>query len=354
MAGGLSIICCLTAWAFTDRGASVYTVSVFAVVLSYFVNNPHFLASYFLIYKDFRARIFRDIAYFWAAVFVPLVLAGLFVATLVRQDAWWMAHLITAMFFLVGWHYVKQVFGCVIVSSARRKIFYAERERQLLLANLFLTWFMSWVSPHTQAEPFDYYGIKYYSLNLPPQLLYGAYALVAITGLALVRMLLRRYIATGEKPAPPAVAAVVAIYAWYIPVAHHPGFSYLIPFFHSLQYMSFVWILKRNQIGAEIKSLTGEAWRAAWIKKFGGFTGGIWITGLLAFDIVPPLIDWLEVVPKGPLGQSPVLVSAILFINIHHYFIDNVIWRSSNATVKAYLFETKSDVELSAVSQKAA
>lgn len=354
MSGGLSIFTCLAAFAFMDRGASVYTVAQFGVVLAYFVNNPHFLASYTLLYGDFRKHIFSDPSYLWAAVVVPVALISVLGATLLRLDAGLMAHVITVMYFLTGWHYVKQIFGCVIVASVRRRIFYGNTERQLLLANLFLAWFMSWLSPHTQPEPFEYFGIKHYSLDLPRELLYGVYAALTLTSLAMVWMQFNRYIKSGEKPAPPAVAAVVAIYAWYIPILHHPGFAYLIPFFHSLQYLAIVWMLKRNQICARLKNLKDEAWRRAWVKSAGGYAVGVWVMGMLAFEIVPPLLDWAQVVPKGSLGDSPILVSAILFINIHHYFIDNVIWRSSNPDVSAYLFETSASDPVDYTAEKAA
>jgi len=44
------------------------------------------------------------------------------------------------MFFLVGWHYVKQGFGVFIVLSARRGAFYAGRERLAILAHCFAGW----------------------------------------------------------------------------------------------------------------------------------------------------------------------------------------------------------------------
>ena len=35
------------------------------------------------------------------------------------------------MFFLVGWHYVKQVYGVFIFSSALQKVYYSVLEREL-------------------------------------------------------------------------------------------------------------------------------------------------------------------------------------------------------------------------------
>ena len=36
-------------------------------------------------------------------------------------------------------------------------------------------------------------------------------------------------------------------------------------------------------------------------------------------------------------GMSFFVTAAMLFINIHHYFIDNVLWRFKDPRVRAYL-----------------
>lgn len=338
--GGFSIFVCLLSWALMDKGTSVYTVSQLGVALAFIVNDPHFLASYVLLYKDQRREIFKNRSLFWAAVVVPVILGGVIAAALWRADARLMAHIITGMFFLVGWHYVKQIFGCIIVTSSQRGLYYKDWQKQLLLFNLFCTWFMSWVGPHVQSADFDYYGISHYALNLPGMLLTGSYWAVGLSLLAVVWMQWRIYVEEGKKPSPPGVAAFVAIYAWYLPLSQHPGFAYLIPFFHSLQYLPFVWALKRNHVQSQIGHLEGREWRAAWSKMFIGYMLTVVFLGVMSFEVVPYWLDERGWIPQGVLGTNPILVGVLLFINIHHYFIDNVIWRSHNQFVKSYLFQT--------------
>ena len=40
---------------------------------------------------------------------------------------------------------------------------------------------------------------------------------------------------------------------------------------------------------------------------------------------------------QGELGAWFFFASAVLFINVHHYFIDNVIWRFSNNRIRQFL-----------------
>jgi hypothetical protein len=247
------------------------------------------------------------------------------------------------MYFLVGWHYVKQVFGCVIVTSVQRKIFYKTWERRLILTNLFSMWGMSSLRSHVGLQSYDFYGIAHYSLNLPESVLTFVYWSVAISGVAVVGLHVRKYIEEGTKPSPPAVAALASLYVWYLPCFSHPGFGYLIPFFHSLQYMVFVWSLKRNQVTDQNKKLEGRAWRMAWVQRFLGFLLAAYVLGALAFEFIPKFLDQQNFVPEGSLGYAPFLAAFLLFINIHHYFIDNVIWRSDNVVVKKFLFKSSPD-----------
>ncbi|MBX3020365.1 MAG: hypothetical protein KF799_01710 [Bdellovibrionales bacterium] len=338
--GGFSILVCLAAWAFMDVTTPVHTVANLAVALAFVVNDPHFLVSYTLLYGDYRKRILTQRRYFWAAVVVPICLVLAIGVALYKANAALMAHIITGMYFLVGWHYVKQIFGCVIVTSVQRGIFYSAWQRRLLLFNLTATWAMSWLGPHSQPENFDYYGISHYSMNLPPYLMTVIFVLVGTSLVGVLGMQLHHYVQTGQKPAPPAVTAFVAIYAWYLPMSYHPGFGYLVPFFHSLQYLALVWQMKKNEVAALTSHMRDRELRTAWVKMFGGYALRAVVLGVLAFEVVPQFLDKQGWVASTSLGATPILVAVLLFINIHHYFIDNVIWRSDNETVRKYLFHT--------------
>jgi hypothetical protein len=338
MMGGFSTLMCFGMWAFFDKSIGLLTVSQFAFALAFAVNHPHFLSSYILLYKDFKSSILKKKRYFWSAILAPVLLFGLLAAGLWRRDQVLMGHMVNAMYFLVGWHYVKQIFGCVIVTSVQRKIFYKNWERKLLLFNLFTAWFMSWLGSNVGANNYSFYGIAHSSMNLPPWCLTVAYTSVGLSFSGVALMQIFKYINEGVKPSPPAVAAVVALYSWYLPTLTHPGFGYLIPFFHSLQYLAFVWMFKKNQVSFEIKSFKDKAWRLAWIKKMGGFVASACVLGALCFEFIPKGLDQAGLVPVGIMGDAPFVAVFLLFINIHHYFIDNTIWRSDNEAVKQFLF----------------
>ena len=291
-----------------------------------------------LLYGDFRGNILKRRRYFWSGVLVPLLLGSFLIYSFSMGRADLIGHALNLMFFLVGWHYVKQVFGCIVVTSARRKIYYNAWERRLMLANLFSLWGISWVGGQSGSQSFTFYGIVYAGLGLPKDLSVYPYVAMFVTAILLIGMHLRKYVVENVKPSAPGLAALGALYIWYLPTFAHPSFAYLIPMFHSMQYLAFVWSFKKNQVAAQIEPLKGQEQRSAWVRDFVGYAITALLLGALSFEFVPKFLDSQHLLNYSSLGTSPFIAAFLMFINIHHYFIDNTIWRSNNEQVKKYLF----------------
>jgi len=60
--------------------------------------------------------------------------------------------------------------------------------------------------------------------------------------------------------------------------------------------------------------------------------------GFLGFMGVPRLIDSVLPYDKRVFGPSLFLFMFYIFINVHHYFLDNVMWRRGNPDVQQYIF----------------
>ncbi|MGE0634049.1 MAG: hypothetical protein AB7O96_16665, partial [Pseudobdellovibrionaceae bacterium] len=216
LVGGISILTCLAFWVFVDKGTSLYTVSVTAAALSYVANHPHFLSSYMLLYWDNRHQVLTKPKFLWAAVMVPALILLAIHSAVTLENRVWMGYVIQFMFLTVGWHYVKQIFGCIIVGSVRRNIFYSKIERNLILLSLYIIWLFNWVAPQTSKGEFEYYGINYASFAIPPYYNEIGYPIVLASVAILVGMHLRKYVNEGVIPAPPAVTAIVALLILYL------------------------------------------------------------------------------------------------------------------------------------------
>jgi len=157
---------------------------------------------------------------------------------------------------------------------------------------------------------------------------------------AVVAVLGRRWWRSGQLPGWSAACSFVAIYIWYLPSLYHSIFWFAIPFFHSLQYLLFVTTLKKNEYAANAigEGLGNADVRRSFVKQSLKFAALIGILGYLAFDGVPFFLDnFVLTYDKLVFGPQLAMFVFITFINIHHYFIDNVLWRHDNPALRAYL-----------------
>jgi hypothetical protein len=133
----------------------------------------------------------------------------------------------------------------------------------------------------------------------------------------------------GRAPSANFLVAYIALIVWWLPPFVHTEFFLLaVPFFHSLQYLPFIYKVERMQLEAEHPDtlhLRGTL-----------LAFSLLVVGFLTFELIPNSAD-------AAVGTFPSLnawvffVCAPLFINIHHYFIDNVIWRFKDSRVRDYL-----------------
>lgn len=432
MVGGLSVIIYLIFIAGAGQYIGDRTNLLWvAYYLSFIVNYPHFTASYALLYRDLGEYFVTDtsnrwfsLRLWWAGLVVPILLVGYFLFALDTGSVTEMGYLVNAMFFFVGWHYVKQIFGCVIVLSAAVSFYYNQWERRLLLATLYLLWGVAYLSNNLYFGVTDFFGIPYSSISVPDGLLVGLQILLGVALLSFGGLMLRRYLSDGRRPPVSAMVAYGAIFLWLLPFFAEPYFFLLIPFFHSLQYLLFVAAYKKNQaaasaMGAEYGNqqagiklmattvltvlfglfpmlvlvyyvmsrfesvlttmvgalaqpqvtvelvqgmvlllVVGIFWwgltmlhrRAFSVPYVVQFFVQIIFLGVLLFHLIPSSFDALalrDFLP-GVLSYQPevfgwtlYLFFFTIFINIHHYFVDNVIWRKDNPKVRAYLFANR-------------
>ena len=308
------------------------------------INDPHFTVTYLLFYRDVRARLLgpqlplaQRLRYALAGFVAPAVLAVWAVSALVTQSARSLGAMIQLMFLLVGWHYVKQAFGVVSVLSARRGVRYSAAERRALLAHCFTGWAYAWASPFDPGRTVEEKGVVYSTWAHPAWLEPATRAAFFASCLPLAWLLGRRLRREGSLPWPPLLGMLCTVWIWTVYSGIDPLFMYLIPALHSVQYLYFVWLLKRNQARAHEGPPTFGRPPAA---VLGALAAGAVALGLLLFHLLPSALDAALVDERAArfsdLGPTPYFSALFAFVNLHHYFMDFVIWRRENPQA-AYL-----------------
>ncbi|MCY4497663.1 MAG: hypothetical protein OXC14_10295 [Rhodospirillaceae bacterium] len=318
--------------------------------LAHFVNHPHFAHSYQVFYTGFMGKAFSPESslaarYRFAGIMVPALLTAFFVAALAEGSAPLLGLAANLMFFTVGWHYAKQGYGILMLDAARKGLRFGAGERRHLLWNTHLAWFIWWLVANDAIKAKELWGMTYYLLDVPDALLVAMVSLTGVSTLVVARDLFVRFRVEGGLPINGLIAYVAAVYVWLMIGRIDPLLLLVVPFFHSLQYMAVVW---RYQFNVEADRCPaspngdGKPWKArlrgapVQLARF-AISGAV--LGAVGFWVAPVVADTLGGYNSAIFGTTLFLFIVWTFINIHHYFIDNVIWRRDNPEARRFLFE---------------
>lgn len=352
LVGGATLVLFPLAWLFrrsVGLDSSELTVDFLAFHAAVVINNPHFAVTYLLFYKDARnralGRVFtpmQRVRYVVAGLLVPLALVAWASGAIATGSARAMGFMIQLMFFLVGWHYVKQGFGILTVLSARRGFLFNALERKAVLLHCFAGWAYAWASPADPGRLVQEKGVIHASIARPPVLEQVTQIAFLLSALALIGVLVRRWRSEGRlPPLLPLLGFLITIWLWTVYSSLDPLMVYVIPALHSVQYLYMVWLLKRNEAReAEGPPHFGRptALRLGILAASAIGLGWVLFRGAPAFldgTLVPSLSA--EEATAG-LGETPYFAALYVFVNIHHYFMDYVIWRRENPDTR-YLRE---------------
>jgi hypothetical protein len=275
---------------------------------------------------------------------VPAVLFAWAAWALASRSAPLLGAMMQLMFLLVGWHYVKQGFGVLTVLSARRGVAFAPLERRAFLFHAFAAWAYAWASPADPGTLVEEKGVVYRTLTHGPGLELLALAVFLASGAGLVGVLAKRCLLQRRlPPLAPLAGYLITLWLWTVWSSVDPLLVYLIPALHSVQYLYFVALLRRNRARAfEGPPRFGRPART----ELALLTAGAVALGFVLFHAAPAVLDG-AFVPRGrrgllelgDLGVTPFFAAFFAFVNIHHYFMDHVIWRREEPETR-FLRET--------------
>jgi hypothetical protein len=292
--------------------ASSPSVASLAATLVWVCNYPHFASTNYRLYHS-KASIAQ---YPLTSVVTPIVVTWAVVGCYLSPDA--IAPMFIKLYLLWSpYHFSGQTLGITMVYARRAGFVIDGWLRRSLTAFIFLTFAVqnAWaeVGRHVNA----FYGVNYPTLGVPAWLPETLTKLMW-TALAATIALLMWKIANGG-PRVPLIILLPAFtqYVWF--VATPAGqFAYTVPFFHSLQYLLIAWNVQLKQGLSDrcrepsVKFVWTESTRWMAINIAGGYAL-FWALPHLGSHFGKPLVFSTAVMLAG--------------IQIHHFFVDGVIWR---------------------------
>lgn len=347
--GGGSLIV-LATLAMAAPKSWIAPVSMVAFLLAHVVNNPHFAHSYQIFYRGYAAKAFGwatpaplRARYIIAGIIVPVLLVAFFGIAVARGNIMLLGAGINIMGFFVGWHYVKQGYGMIIVDSVLKKNLFSTAEKRALLINAYAVWATSWLYINHTVKTSNFWGLESIAFDVPLPLVIVSGALTMLSSIgALIAIAHRRRYATGRPfPVAGAAAYIASLYVWLLVGRVDPMLLLIVPLFHSLQYLVVVWRFELNRQNARPRSDTQtQAWHAPAVRFTLFAVMGLFL-GYMGFWGLPTFLDRIVGYDKALFGGTLFLFLFYIFINVHHYFMDNVMWRRENPEIGRHLFTSR-------------
>ena len=326
--GGLSLAVAVFVMIYgwiTEAGMSQMLIAIEVYLLTdLLINGPHFMASYRLLYsrpENFRRHPLVSVLFpALAIVFLGYILYWSF--TGLSFDPLGVMGILTVLApIFLGWHYTGQSWGTTACFAYLSGLRMSNAQRRLIRSG-FLALFVYHV-----AWAYDSIGFVQSVLAeneagayLMSSVMRVCRLLVAI-GFLLGLWGFRQLARDSGKAIPMRVwLPWVATFSWYVMVDFHPASFFLLQAFHAFQYLMF-------PARVELNDYTGpeHRWRHLMI-----YYVLLVVVGYVAFD-------W-----SGFHGVSEKFVPAgaatMMVINLHHYFIDAVIWKIREPEVRQSLF----------------
>jgi hypothetical protein len=288
-----------------------------AALLTWVCNYPHFAATSHRLYhrREHMAQ------FPFTAFVVPLLVVAGMVGSFASPDV--VAPFFVKLFLLwSGYHYSGQTVGITLI-YARRAGFVATGAARLALSGFVFGTYLTIIARAEAALGEQaYYGIRCPTLGVPKFVAVLAEHSMWVCGAAFL-LLAAGWCVRNRRLLPPVVLLPAAAqFVWFIPGGGDPNFAVFVPFFHSLQYLLIAWA---THVKERVESAQAAPTRSLVLGESVKWGAVIVPVGALLFWMLPHALA--SSTGTGFQFAAPVVLAGV---QIHHFFVDGVIWKLKN------------------------
>jgi hypothetical protein len=290
------------------------------------VTAAHFGLSYHLAYSGGVPAVrTRPLALAYGPMLLIAVLGMIVVVSLMsgtRTVADATSALITSVYLMTTWHYIKQVYGVGRVGAAFAGVSLSQWDVRVLRYGLYPLWFLG--AAQVLVQKYNIAGFAY-GVSVLPTWAHTALRVAAVcSALPVAAVFVGIARRTHRFPPSLLVAPYAAAFLWLGLPTDLWLTVLLLAAFHALQYLA-VGHRAEIAVAADRPGQHGVLW---WLNIFAGAACG----GLLLSRWAPQFLDAHVHSSRGPALFT---AAFFVFLNLHHYLIDASIWRSKGELVKA-------------------
>lgn len=325
-------------------------IGLVATVGSFLVFQPHFIYTYRMAYGRGMAFVFRR----WPQLIgVPLLLISVYATALFfygtpvqsgilieffpeaagfTYGRLILSVVLSSMFLMLGWHHSKQTFGCMMVYRKFDNYPVSRSQRRLLLGSLYSLWAVNVVVAQANDQlPTPFYGLPLYTPKILESLRVPVISICwLLVFWSLYQLVFKNWRDFRKRPSANFLVPLIAILLWWAPPFYQRDFYiWFSTVFHALQYWPFAFRYEQGRATHSQPAKRKLLKLAVW-----GIVLGALCTFLpMAVDVVA-LPNLMEDV-SAQVGFF--LIAFQTSLNIHHYFLDSVIWRLDQPEIRNFI-----------------
>ncbi len=295
--------------------------------LSFIVNQPHYSATYYRVYRGWDEVKRYSIVSIWLPLVLLILAAGCFAAP--QAMAPWFCK---AYFLSVSYHYAGQTYGIALIFLRKIGISITRFIKISVGLPVYSSALLWLIGDEVISRRRYYSGVELALVGFPSwTYLFAMFILVF--GIMLYIAMTITLASRGQKVPLIVHIVVVAQLTWFTMAPRLEFFGLLVPFFHCLQYLLITTyfylqeISKRNPIKAQ------DFFASKYFIKYYAL---LFLLGVILFHGVPNLLAYA--------GIASILLSTAIvhsFINLHHFLIDGEIWKLRKPEVAELLVTSK-------------
>jgi hypothetical protein len=232
------------------------------------------------------------------------------------------------------YHFSGQTIGVSLIYARRAGFHVGSRERLAMQGFIYGTFLLQTIRAETGTEA-SFWGITYPYLGLPEWM-----ADVALVGLwtfaaAFFGFLVAWCVRTRRVLPPIVLLPAITQFVWFVAPWRGASFNEFVPFFHSLQYLLIAWSMQLKEKLDETGTRPSPGYVVGESARWGvlNVAGGAFL-----FWVLPQL----AVRAGYDLAVATGVMSAA--VQVHHFFVDGVIWKLKNPRVSSPLTSNIRDV----------
>ena len=316
--GGFSILLFFFLPLIGHSARTAQTAAV-AAALSWVVNWPHFSATVYRLYHTSENTRQYPVT---SWLVPPLVIAAVLWSFASPEHV---APLFVKVFLLWSpYHFSGQTLGITLLYARRAEFEIDRLQRALLEGFIFGTFLFSTARAETSTGKMTYYAMEVPFLGVPDWVPHALEIAMYVCIAAFIAITVYRCIQRRRLPPWIVLLPAATQFVWFVAGPRVPGFYEFVPFFHSLQYLLIAWAMQLKE--RLVESGARPSWNFASAETFiWGYTN--FAGGVAMFWAFPHLAALLGL----PFDvANPVIIAAF---QIHHFFVDGVIWKLRNPKV---------------------